>query len=125
MLEVIEIGENPMAPYYEDSTLLKSPNKNPRSGMGMKDKGGPSKDNPTLQDYYLMASDDFLSNSKRTPSYRIGQSLFNCLFRLRPDLARLVISKNLDPFNNSADLERRIKDFILFIEKEWYKGSSL
>lgn len=49
------------------------------------------------------------------PNWRLGQSYFNVLHRLRPDLANKVRSTNLDTFYNDT----RIPAFLAHIKEHW------
>jgi hypothetical protein len=48
-------------------------------------------------------------------NWRLGQTYFNVLYRIRPHLAEQVRATDLDPFFD----DNRIPSFLAFIEANW------
>lgn len=51
----------------------------------------------------------------RTPDWRMGQTYFNVLSQVRPDLAELVRGTELDPFYQ----DDRVVGFLEFVASRW------
>ena len=49
------------------------------------------------------------------PDWRQGQTYFNALHRVRPDLAEKVRGSELDPFHS----DDRIPGFLTFVSNRW------
>lgn len=49
------------------------------------------------------------------PNWRSGQTHFNVLCDMRPDLSERVRATELDPFH----LDSRLPQFLAFLEAEW------
>jgi hypothetical protein len=68
-----------------------------------------------------MTFDEFLATVKQTeadkPHWRRGQTVFNVLYQLRPDLAERIRTTDLDPFY----LDNRVPWTLAWIEDEWDK----
>lgn len=56
---------------------------------------------------------DYLS--ERNPAWRSGQTHFNALRRMRPDLANEVLGTAIDPFH----LDERLPDFVAYVQENW------
>lgn len=52
---------------------------------------------------------------RETNDWRSGQTYFNLLYRINPDLANSVRSSPIDPFY----LDARIPAFLLYVGKNW------
>jgi len=68
---------------------------------------------PTYADYLIAVEDVY--NAPGDTRWRLGQTYFNVLDGLRPDLANAVRSTPADPFYDDA----RIDDFLVFVQVNW------
>lgn len=57
------------------------------------------------------------------PQWRTGQSLFNALYHIRPDLADRLRGGPLDPFYRDNDVEA-ISNTLTWLEQHWEDPSS-
>jgi hypothetical protein len=55
---------------------------------------------------------------RRHPEWRRGQTAYNVLRRLRPDLVDEVLFTPLDPFSQ----DERLEAFLSYIEEHWETG---
>lgn len=65
----------------------------------------------TYEEYVKESAGAFLAN----PSWRLGQTLFNVLYDVRPGLAGLVRGTEFDPFYTDSNLPA----FLTYIEERW------
>lgn len=72
----------------------------------------------TLNDYHMKVADSILRNK----DWRVGQSMFNVLYDIRPDLSEQIRATDLDPFHvedkvfNSSDT---VGKFLDWIDEHW------
>lgn len=63
---------------------------------------------------------DFLEKSirasLRNPHWRLGQTFFNVLVEVRPDLSEQIRSSKLDPFYR----DERVQEFLEFVRANWH-----
>lgn len=64
----------------------------------------------TIEEYYEQVDEQV----KKYPAWRYGQTLFNVLYDVRPDLSEQVRASNIDPFYDS-----NIDEFKIWIEENW------
>ena len=69
----------------------------------------------SLAEYYLLTR----KNIEDRPAWRYGQSLFNTLLSVRPDLAEKVRGSVADPFNVHHEADPTIELFTQFLEVNW------
>jgi hypothetical protein len=50
-----------------------------------------------------------------TPEWRTGQTYFNVLYQVRPDLSEAIRCTNLDPYHNDT----RLPAFLHWVETMW------
>ena len=49
------------------------------------------------------------------PEWRLGQTAFNVLWELRPDLSEQVRATEIDPFHSTA----RLPQFFAWVQERW------
>lgn len=62
---------------------------------------------------FVVAADEY--SQSRLPDWRIGQSAFNLLYRVRPDLAEMLRGSDFDPFYKNENLAA----FYSFVMRQW------
>lgn len=67
----------------------------------------------TFKDFVIHGAD--YANQMAYHKWRKGQSLFNLLVRIRPDLAEMIRGSDYDPFNR----DERLPDFYDFLIRHW------
>ena len=65
----------------------------------------------TFGDYILAVMHQW----SETPSWRAGQTYFNVLYRMRPEMADSLRGSSRDPFYN----DDRIDDFLDYVLRHW------
>jgi hypothetical protein len=66
---------------------------------------------PTFEEFTLRVT----LAQVRNPSWRAGQTAFNVLWDMRPDLSEQVRSTSLDPFY----VDERLPEFYEFVKENW------
>jgi hypothetical protein len=69
----------------------------------------------TLAQYYELAR----KNIEDRPAWRYGQSLFNTLLSVRPELAEKIRGTVADPFHIHHEMDKRLTLFTEFLEANW------
>jgi len=54
------------------------------------------------------------SNKKLHPEWRLGQTMFNTLYKSHPNIADLIRGTTLDPFYKKDD---QLEDFLQYVKK--------
>lgn len=78
-------------------------------------------DQPTYVDYLsavataLVNRDNRLDRKHGAPAWRVGQTHFNVLWQLRPDLADAARGTQLDPFHR----DDRVPAFLRWLRDNW------
>jgi hypothetical protein len=67
----------------------------------------------TLEDYFKEVDRSYQVN----PTWRYGQTLFNCLVEVRPDLSEQIRTTKLDPFFKDDDAG--LDDFLDWLDVNW------
>lgn len=70
----------------------------------------------SLFEFYTQVNVAYAKNK----AWRYGQSAFNVLADVRPDLSELIRGTRTDPFHMSETDEQLWKEFTQFIEMNWY-----
>ena len=65
----------------------------------------------TPQDFFQQ----FDKEMHQRPGLRLGQSAYNALFAIHPDLARSVIARDMDPFYD----DNRLPAFLAYVDANW------
>ena len=65
----------------------------------------------TVSEYLQHVSHTYCAH----PAWRVGQTYFNVLYLLRPDLSERVRGSELDPFH----VDTRLPAFLAFVVEEW------
>lgn len=73
---------------------------------------GPEPTRALLFDEYVHAADLAFAEE---PRWRYGQTLFNVLYRVRPDLSERVRGTDLDPFHS----DQRVRAFLAWVAENW------
>lgn len=73
----------------------------------------------TLFEYYLKV----MAYSDLHLMQRHGQCMFNILSMYRPDLSEQIRTTENDPFYAKDTQDIKFKNFINFIEKNWYNNA--
>lgn len=75
-------------------------------------------DKITVDEFYERAR----ANMVDRPQWRYGQSLFNTLLGIRPDLAEQIRGTEIDPFHARGGTDDpRLYKFGEFVNREWDK----
>lgn len=72
----------------------------------------------TLTDFHTEVSMNIL----RHPDWRIGQSMFNTLYEMRPDLSEQIRAQDLDPFHIQNDVwidNERVDNLLVWLNEHW------
>jgi len=64
-----------------------------------------------IEEYKERVSYNFMAN----PKWRLGQTYFNTLYDMNPDLANHIRGSNIDPFHNDSLIE----DFESYVKDHW------
>ena len=72
----------------------------------------------TLKEFYRFVDVNHYNNQSR---WRVGQTLFNLLSDVRPEIAEKLRRTENDPFYTDSEDDPRYKGAIEVIEEEWNK----
>lgn len=57
--------------------------------------------------------------SNKFPDYRLGQLMFNVLAEQKPIMAEMIRGRSLDPFHANQKDDKRIENFLTWVERNW------